>query len=47
MLAPQVQSSHPNYVRIDNSTGFDEKIKRAVTAVVERVEAAAGVVPPP
>ena len=37
----EVQSSHPAYVRVDNSTGFEGKLQRAVAQVLERVEAAA------
>ena len=35
-----VQSSHPHYVRVCNEGGFEAKLRRAVEAVVERVQAA-------
>jgi hypothetical protein len=37
----EIQGSHPNYVRVDNSTDFEEKLSRAVTAIVEHLDHAA------
>ena len=30
----EVQNAHPNYVRVDNSTNFDGKLRRATDAVI-------------
>ena len=38
---PQVQSSHPNYLRVDNSTDFDGKLDRATEAVLAKLGLAA------
>ena len=39
-LVGEVQGMHPNYLRIDNTTGFEAKMQRAVDAVVGLVERA-------
>ena len=33
----EVQSSHPNYLRIDNSTDFEGKLRRATHRVLEKL----------
>ena len=38
----EVQSSHPNYLRVDNATGFDGKLRRATEAVLVKL----GLAPP-
>ena len=34
----EVQGSHPGYVRVDNSTSFEMKLRRAVEVVLAKVE---------
>ena len=36
-----MQSSHPNYLRVDNSTDFDGKLDRATEAVLAKLGLAA------
>ena len=33
----EVQHAHPNYVRVDNSTDFEGKLRRATQAVLHKL----------
>ena len=33
----EVQNAHPNYLRVDNSTNFDGKLRRATDAVIAKL----------
>ena len=33
----EVQHAHPNYVRVDNSTDFEGKLRRATQAVLQKL----------
>lgn len=42
LVAHQVQSAHPAYVRIDNSTDFEGKLQRAIDIVMSSLAAPLG-----